>query len=172
VRLALLAIAPLAFSACETRREAVHEERRQSIEGLVLSQSEKGAPAWTLKSRLAVLREDEKRATLQAPAMEFYKGGKAVSRVTALGGEVNTDTHDVRLSSSVVLDSFDDHSRLTTDFLVYSSKTKRFTTTADIVVKRPEGVLRGKGLEAKPDLSEIRIHHQRSVLTSAPGGTK
>ena len=109
-----------------------------------------------------------KLATLTEPVMEFYKKGKAVSRVTALAGEVDTESHGVRLSSSVVLDSFDDHSRLTTTDLFYDSTRDRFTTAADILVKRPEGVLRGRGLEAKPDLSEIRIFNQSSTLSGKP----
>ena len=46
-----------------------------SIEGLSLSQSEAVVPAWTLRSRLALLREEQNSATLEAPAMEFYRDG-------------------------------------------------------------------------------------------------
>lgn len=167
MRYALAALL-LGAAACGKADREESEERRQVMEGLTLSQSDKGQPAWTLKSRTAVLREDSNIATLDEPVMEFYRSGKAVSRVTALSGEVDTGSHDVRLSSSVVLDSFDDKSRLTTSELLYSSARGRFTTTADITVRRPEGVLRGKGLEAKPDLSEIRIFDQRSVLSGSP----
>ncbi|MBI4061790.1 MAG: LPS export ABC transporter periplasmic protein LptC [Elusimicrobia bacterium] len=158
----------LALSACGKAEEDVQGERRQIMEGLTLSQSEKGQPSWTLKSRHAVLHEDEKRATLAEPVMEFYKYGKAVSRVTARSGEVETESHDVRLSSSVALDSFEDKSRLTTSELLYSSARGLFTTTAEVLVKRPEGALRGRGLEAKPDLSEVRIFDQRSTFSGAP----
>lgn len=135
------------------------------IDGLTLSQSSNGKRAWTLRSRLAVLREDEKLAELAEPGMDFYRLGKVVSRVTARGGAVHTETHDVRLSSSVVLDSLDDRSRLTTEELLYSSARGRFVTSADVQIRRPEGVVRGRGLEATPDLSEIRIYEQRSVLS-------
>lgn len=164
----ILAALLLALPACKKSGEPAGEERRQVMEGLTLSMSDKGEPAWTLKSREAVLHEDEKLATLTLPVMEFYKAGKAVSRVTALAGEVETETHNVRLSSSVVMDSFEDKSHLTTTDLLYDSKIGKFTTKADIVIKRPEGVLRGKGLEAKPDLSEIRIFNQSSTLNGAP----
>lgn len=162
-----LAAALLVLAACGKGDGGGREERLQVMEGLTLSQSDKGQPSWTLKSRRAVLREDAKLANLTEPVMEFYKHGKAVSRVTALAGEVDTESHGVRLSSSVVLDSFDDRSRLTTTELFYDSARGRFTTPADITVKRPEGVLQGKGLEALPDLSEIRIFNQRSTLSGA-----
>jgi LPS export ABC transporter protein LptC len=163
-----LAALLLASLACGKNGENGHDERRQVMEGLTLSQSDKGQPSWTLKSRRAILREDSKIATLAEPVMEFYKNGKAISRVTALAGEVETASNDVRLSSSVAMDSFEDRSHLTTTELFYNSKRGLFTTPADIMIKRPEGVLRGKGLEAKPDLSEIRIFDQRSVLSGAP----
>jgi LPS export ABC transporter protein LptC len=158
----------LGLAGCGKKAENVREERSQIMEGLTLSQSEKGEPAWTLKSTRAILHEDSKKATLTEPVMEFYKKGKAVSRVTALSGEVETETHDVKLSSSVAMDSFEDKSHLTTDVLFYNSKRGLFTTPADIMIKRPEGVLRGRGLEAKPDLTEIRIFNQSSTLSGAP----
>jgi LPS export ABC transporter protein LptC len=168
VRCALLAGLVLLAAACSRREPDGPEERRQIMEGLTLSQSEKGRSSWTLKSRRALLREESKTATLEEPVMEFYERGKKVSRVTALSGEVSTETRDVRLSSSVVLDSYEDKSRLTTTELLYDSKKKKFTTTAEIQVSRPEGRLLGRGLEATPDLSEIRIFNQKSTLSGPP----
>lgn len=165
IRPALAALALLA--ACAPRREPAKEERRQVVDGLTLSQSSGGKLAWTLRSRLAVLREDADLAELSAPRMDFYRLNKVASRVTARSGTVHTQTHDVRLSSSVVLDSLDDRSHLTTEELLYSSARGRFVTTADVKIERPEGVIRGRGLEATPDLSEIRIFEQRSVLNGA-----
>jgi LPS export ABC transporter protein LptC len=164
VKRAVLA-ALLGSAACAPSAAPPHADQRQSIEGLTLSQSESGRPAWTLRSRRTPLREEQSAATLEAPLMEFYRDGRAVSRVTALTGEIATVTHDVLLSSSVVLNSFEDHSVLTTDSLSYSSKDRLFRTQSDVVVRRPEGVAYGRGMEATPDLSEIRIFHQRSVLS-------
>lgn len=162
---AVLLAAAAVLSACGPKAPSAREERQQTIEGLTLSQSYKGEPAWTLRSRLARLREDSKTASLEKPVMEFYRQGKAVSRVTALAGEIATDTHDVLLSSSVVLDSYEDRSRLETDRMEYSSKRGRFLTQSSVLVRRPEAVVRGEGMEATPDLSEIRIFRQRSVIT-------
>jgi LPS export ABC transporter protein LptC len=156
----------LLAAACGSRGEPSRQEvRRQTFEGLTLSQSSGGTPKWNLKSRSALLREDAKTADLDAPVMDFFREGKAVSRVTSKTGEVQTDTHDVKLSSSVVLDSYEDHSHLTTDVLFYSSKRGRFYTESAVVIHRPEGVVHGEGMEATPDLSEIRIFRQRSVLS-------
>jgi LPS export ABC transporter protein LptC len=162
----------LGAAACAPTAAPPRTDRRQTIEGLTMSQTDHGKPGWTLRSRLALLREEENSATLEAPTMDFYTDGKVVSRVTSRFGEIATDTHDVHLSSSVVLDSFDDHSVLTTDKLIYSSKARLFRTDSDVVVHRPQGVVYGRGMEATPDLSEIRIFHQHSLLSSAnPKGT-
>lgn len=166
---AALALALAALSAaCAPDARPTHADRRQTIEGLTLSQSDRGRPAWTLRSRLALLREEQNDAALEAPVMDFYKESRVSSRVTARNGRVATDTHDVHLSSSVVLTSYEDHSVLTTEAMDYSSKDKKFRTDLDVIVRRPEGVAYGRGMEATPDLSEIRIYHQRSVLNEAP----
>jgi LPS export ABC transporter protein LptC len=161
---AVLALA-LAAAACAPASEPPRADRRQTIEGLTLSQSDHGRPGWTLHSRLAVLREDQNDATLEAPIMDFYQDGRVSSHVTSLTGRIATDTHDVHLSSSVVLTSYEDHSVLTTEAMDYSSKDKLFRTDLDVVVHRPEGVAYGRGMEATPDLSEVRIHRQHSVLS-------
>lgn len=159
----------LLLAACGRKKTApAAEERTQTLENLELRQSEKGRPSWILKARLAQLREDEKKALLTAPSMEFLKKGKVASRVTALTGEVQTERRGVRLSSSVVMDSLDDHSRLTTEELVFDPQTNRFRTDREVLVMRPEGKLTGRGLEATPDLSEIRIYNQRTSFQERP----
>jgi LPS export ABC transporter protein LptC len=163
MKLCLFAALVCAVS-CGSRLQSPVESRTQTIESLTLSQSENGQPAWSLRSHQASLHEDEKIATLDRPTMEFYRDARVISQVTAVTGEVQTETHDVKLSSSVVLDSMDDHSRLTTDTLMYSSKRSKFYTHSPVMVRRPDGIIRGEGMEASPDLSEIHIFRQRSEL--------
>ncbi len=151
-------------AACKKSPATQAFEPSQTLEGLTLSQSAEGAPAWTLSARQAVLRETDKTADLLEPRMEFFSGGKVVSRLSAATGAARTDTHDVRLSSAVVVESLVDRTVLRTTVLDYSSKKGLFETRADVLVTRPGGVLRGKGLEAKPDLSEIRIFDQRTLV--------
>lgn len=164
--LALLAAA--LACACSAQRDASPGEPLQTLEGLTLRQSAQGTPRWSLKASSASLREEAKEARLLEPVMEFQKEGKPVSRAKALWGRVQTETHDVFLSSAVVVESFEDRSVLKTEKLDYSSKTDLFETDADVVVTRPDGVLRGRGMKAKPDLSEIRIFHQEAVMSGKP----
>jgi LPS export ABC transporter protein LptC len=161
----VLAVAALAASACRRAPAPPVEAQRQTFEGLVLSQSVGGAPAWNLRAARAFLHEDEHRADLESPVMDFYRDGKRTSRVAARAGAVDTQTHDVRLSSSVVLDSVEDLSHLTTESRHYTSKTGLLTTDLPVVIRRPDGVVQGRGLRAKPDLSEIRIFEQTSTMS-------
>lgn len=134
------------------------------MDDFTMNQSELGSARWSLKARTALLVEGDHQALLTHPLMEFFKEGRTATRVSALGGVVRTDTTDVRLSSSVVVTSLDDNSVLKTDQLFYLADKKKFFTDSAVAVYRPGGVLHGRGLEANPDLSEIHIFHQTSVI--------
>ncbi len=99
--------------------------------------------------------------------MQFFKEGKLASRVSSRTGRVSLDTHDVVLSSSVVLTSAADQSVLKTDLLNYSSKENKLWTESDVELRKPAGVMRGRGMRASPDLSDVQIFHQESHLKSA-----
>ena len=77
-------------------------------------------------------------------------------------------TYDVTMSSRVLATSLDDGSTLSTEELKYDGKNGKFRTDKDVLVKKPGGVMRGKGLEANKDLSEIRVFKQSSVFDKAP----
>ncbi len=158
-------MAALAAAACRRASAPPPSTRQQTFTDLSLSQSEKGEPAWTLRARRAFLHEDEHRADLESPTMEFYQDGKPSSRIVARGGAVDTATHDVLLSTDVVVDSFSDKSHLTTETLTYTAKTGLLTTDRAVTIRRPDGVVRGRGLSAKPDLSEMTLDDQHAVMS-------
>jgi LPS export ABC transporter protein LptC len=141
----------------------------QTMEDFVLDQRVRGRQVWELSARSAVLREEAGEAVLSKPHMRFFRDGRVVSTVRSLTGRVLVATHDVFLSSSVVLEALEDRSVLETESLTYSAKRDRFLTDAEVRVRRPEGRLRGRGLEAKPDLSEIRIFNQSAEVTEEKG---
>ena len=157
-----LALLPLA--ACRRDAAPSFEEPVQRLEGLRLSQSTLGRPGWDLRARSAQLSEGDRVAILSEPELSFFEKKKQVSTVTARAGLVRTDTYDVTLTTEVVVRSLKDESTLTTSELRYSSEKKKFLTDREVQVRRPGGTLRGRGLEASPDLSDIRIFNQRTVL--------
>lgn len=153
-----------AVCSCARRARQAGQEPQQTLRDLTLSQSYKSAPLWDLKAEAARLTDEDKRAVLDSPKMDFYKDRKLTTTVTAQTGFVRMDTRDVKLSSSVVVRSLEDSSVLRTSELDYSSARQKFFTDKDVVVVRPGGVLRGRGLEATPDLSEIRVFNQRAEI--------
>ena len=161
----LVALLAVALAGCRKSAPPPTYEARQVLEEFKMTQTHLGRPAWTLGARTAILKEDSKQALLSEPRMEFITNGKPTSRVRAASGLLHTDTHDLQLSTSVVVESLEDHSILKTEELLYCDAKKLFETQAEIELTRPGGVLKGRGLKAKPDLSEIRIFNQRSVIT-------
>jgi LPS export ABC transporter protein LptC len=163
-----VAAAALGLAACGSSAAPEHQEPHQILEEFTMKQEELGNPVWSLIAHSAILKEEQKVAVLSDPKMEFFKKKKVVTRLSAAGGEISTDTADLRLSPSVVVASLEDQSTVKTELLQYSSTRKKFFTDKEVVVSRPGGVLHGKGLEATPDLSEIRIFQQTSVVDKAP----
>jgi LPS export ABC transporter protein LptC len=139
-------------------------EPKQRLSALAVSQSQSGVSLWDLKADRAVLADVEAVADVSDPRMQFYRDGKLASRLTALHGVVHMTTNDVQLSSGVVVTSVEDQTTLRTEQLLFSSSKKKFYTDREVRVRRPGGSLVGQGLEASPDLSEITVFHQRSVI--------
>jgi LPS export ABC transporter protein LptC len=164
----LVWLGALGAGACRQARP-IASEPLQTMDDFILDQTVHGAQVWELKARSAVLHEEAGYANLAEPHMNFFRDGRVVSHVRSLTGKVIVATHDVFLSSSVVLEAIEDKSVLETETLTYSAKRDRFLTDAEVRVKRPDGRLRGRGLEARPDLSEIRVFNQRSDVKEGKG---
>jgi LPS export ABC transporter protein LptC len=168
VRPAALVAVVCLLAACRGKMPSILERPKQTLDGFALSQSHKGLPVWDLHSPSAELSEDAQTAVLSDPKLQFYKNGKLESTLRAESGAVDMQTQDVVLSSSVVATSISDGGTLLTEHLEYRAKSATFFTDRDVLVKRPGGTLRGKGLEANQDLSQIRIFKQRAELEQAP----
>ena len=63
--------------------------------------------------------------------------------------------------SSFIITAYD---RCRAEELLYSSARGKFFTERDVEITRPDGVVRGKGMEATPDLSEVTIFKQRTDI--------
>lgn len=159
-----LAIALLAACGRSRTGSPAATEPVQKLLGMTLKQTFHESPVWDMTAEEAVLADEESRAVVARPRMTFYKNGKAASKLTALSGTMGLKDRDVLLSSSVVVTSLDDESTLETEELRFLADRRKFFTDKDVRVKRPGARLRGSGLEATPDLSEIRVFNQRSII--------
>lgn len=156
----------MALGACSSEKTAAAPvtETRQILEGFSLRQSKQGALSWALSARIALLHEGSRQVSITEPRLEFYNDSKLAARGESLRGMTDMGTTDVVLSSAVKITSLRDGAVLTTDNLIYLAQQKQFTTESEVVLSRPGVVLRGRGLRANHDLSEVRIRHQTTVV--------
>lgn len=131
-----------------------------------MDQSNPNTRIWHLIAQKAILVEEDQKAYLTDPHMLFYKDNSPDTKVQSKTGVVQTETHDVVLSSDVVAVSLKDSNQLYTSKLFYSSVHHQFSTNRRVRVVRPSGVTYGRGLKASEDLSQITIFHQTSRLHS------
>lgn len=143
-------------------------EPQQTLETFTLRQSYQGRLGWEMQASQAWLKEDSSAAILREPRMQIYQEGRVASRLRAAKGFVQTATYDIRLSSQVVVNGVQEQAELSTDELHYSDQKRKFFTDKPVLVKKPGSTMRGRGLEATADLSEITIFDQKSVLERTP----
>lgn len=137
------------------------------MEDFSLSASSRGRPAWSVEARFAFLDEGSQRVFLKEPRLSFFKDGRLFSQAKSKTGAADLSSREVFLSSSVVVDSIEANAKLETESLVYFDKIKKFKTENLVALSRPGAVMRGRGLEANADLSELRIYNQESEVSGA-----
>lgn len=157
----------LAIGACG-KKAPVAQDPIQRLEGLALRQSKSGVAQWEIDADTARLTDGDRQAELMGPRASFFREGRRASRVQARFASARLDTSDLRLSSSVVVTAIEDGTVLRTEELFYSSAKGRFHTEREVFVKRQGGNLHGEGLEATPDLSEIRVFKQKTLIERRP----
>jgi len=138
-----------------------------------MSQSDHGRPGMDPCARgLALLREEENAATLEAPTMESTPTGSRFSRVTSLVGEIATDTHGRPPVAAPSCSTRSRTFRSDDDKLVLSSKTRLFRTDSDVVVHRPQGrrLRHGNGGERPTSPRSASSISTPSLSSSNPKG--
>ncbi len=158
------AAAALAALAACARPSAVELQPVQEMEGFQMAETAGGRVVWTLKADRAALQETARTARLGEPRIEFYNDGARSSTVESRRGVLDTETRDVLLSSAVVARSLAEGSTLWTERLRYDSRAKKIVADVPVRLRTPEALIVGDGMEANPDLSEMRIKHQRTIL--------
>ncbi len=67
------------------------------------------------------------------------------------------------LSKNVVMVSTDG-TKVLTDWARYSKKTDLITSSAPVTVVRSDSITNGVGMEARPDMSDLKIFNQTLVI--------
>lgn len=132
----------------------------QEAKGFDLTRSLKGEVEWKLQSPRAVFQEQNSSAKLDSPRITLFKRGKPQTEARADTGVIDLDTHDTVLSGIVNVNNTIEKISLKTDLLQYVAKAKEFRTDRPVEIRRPEGVMRGRGMTANQDLTEIHVRNQ------------
>ena len=107
-------------------------------------------------------------AKLNRPLVTFYKRGAVSSTLKAPQGQVQMDTHEISAWGGVVVVT-PDSSTLTTDRLRYDPQRRKLLSEDVIHLEKPDSVTEGQGLEAEPDLSRVKMGHEKVRLKNLHG---
>lgn len=158
-------LAALGLAACSPSGAGAGLEKGiQVMTDFRMAKASLGEVKWKLHAAEARLPEDSDRADLTEPRMRFYQDDAETSRMRSHTGELNTTTNKVVMLGAVVVESERDASTLETEVLHYDPDKDLFHTDAPVKITNPDGVMKGVGLEARSDLSELTVRKQRTVL--------
>jgi LPS export ABC transporter protein LptC len=152
------------LAGCGTSRPEAAPGPSQEAKGFTLTRSRAGLMEWKLESPRATFDEAASKAQLESPKIALYQKGKPETFAKAREGEVDLTTQDMLLTGAVEVDNKADQTTLKTDQLRYFSSSKEFRTERPVEIRRPEGVMRGRGLTANHDLTRIKVLRQETRL--------
>lgn len=159
--------ATLGLSACSKPASLTPTSAIQTITNFMLTETERNVIQWILHSEMATLR-DIGGAELVNPHVEIYENGKPTTQARSKHGVYDESTRNIHMQDDVVVvtrdQDSDESSTLKTDALDFINADQKFKTDRPVVIKRKGSVMRGRGLIANQDLSEIHVLHQESAI--------
>ncbi|MFH1502879.1 MAG: LPS export ABC transporter periplasmic protein LptC [Candidatus Eisenbacteria bacterium] len=159
---ALLLLAFLALAGCRSGEPSERGEDGsvlpdQEIDGFTLTQTREGHKVWVLRADRALVFEDAGRVEMTTFRVDFFKeSGDVRSTLTARNGLLLRRTNDMEAFGNVLLYA-EDGTRLTTERLTWDERTGKIESDRFVRVVQGRDEFTGVGLEADPDLNNIRV---------------
>lgn len=132
--------------------------------------------AWDVKAPVGELYTNSNVIRMSHMQSTFYENGQRSGGVESgfalmatgpspqpLNGIALHDDGDVYLSTNVVMVSTDG-TKVLTDWARYSHKNDMITSSAPVQVVRRDSVTNGVGMEARPDMSDLKIFNQTLTI--------
>lgn len=148
----------------------------QEVQDFVLTETDEGAPQWTLYARWAAIYDARNVITARAVRVDFFgEDGERTSELTAREGEINQVTKDMTATGNVVLRSTEG-TRMTTEQMRFLNASQRVVSDGLVRVERSGDVLTGYGFESDPQLRHFEFKRRVSAVVRpraaepAPGG--
>jgi LPS export ABC transporter protein LptC len=126
-----------------------------------------GAKNMVVEAPEGRVADQQRTADVDKPHVTFFKKGEPSSTLTAPQGQVNMETHEVRAWGGVTVIT-KDSTTLTTDKLRYDPKSQHLISDDPVRLEKPDSVTVGQGLDADPDLSRVRIGHEKVYVKKRP----
>ena len=171
--LALPFAALFAFAACGGGKESAEgkEGPEQTAKNVLISESEKGASNWLLRAKEAqFFNEPVSYADLEHPHLIFNAQGMQDSEILSDKGRYDMEARLITLSGNVHGKSAKENAEIKTEKIYYDLNSKKIHTDAGFTLIRAGITVKGEGLRANPDFSEIEIIKQTTTLPKTAQG--
>ncbi|MBN2564547.1 MAG: LPS export ABC transporter periplasmic protein LptC [Candidatus Eisenbacteria bacterium] len=143
----------------------------QEIDGFALTQTREGERIWSLKAANALIYEDADRVEMTDLRVDFFdEEGNARSTLTADEGTLERRTNDMEVMGNVVVYA-EDGTILTTERLTWNERTGKIESDQPVRVTKGRDVMTGVGVEADPDLKNIRVKSSFKAFVRTEEGT-
>ena len=139
----------------------------QEVSDFVLSETDKGAPVWTLYARSAAIFDARNEIVGRGVRIDFFDDkGVRSSRLTAREGFLQQQTRELTARGNVVMTTTEG-TRMTTEELHFLAGTEHIVSDRRVRVERAGDVLEGVGFESDKDLRhfEFKQRIQATIRT-------
>jgi len=167
---------PLAVTLAGCQSGPTEEETESSvlpdheIDGFELIQTREGARLWKLKARRALIFEDADRVEMESVRIDYFNDrGDTRSTLTAKNGLLRRKTNNMEARGDVVVTA-DDGTILTTQKLTWNERTGKIESDEFVRVTKGSDVFTGVGVEADPDLKNMRVKSEFRAYVRSPEG--
>jgi LPS export ABC transporter protein LptC len=158
-------IAALSYACARDNRSNENYETAQQASDVIISESESGRAQWVLYADKADFYQDAPSySVMQNPHIIFNKNGKENSNIKSKIGRYDIDKRLITMSGNVVGISKTENAKIETEKIFYDMRTKKIWSDADVLLTRGGVSVKGKGLKANSDFSEMEIFKQQTKL--------
>ena len=174
--LALLALAAaFALAGCSGAKKSspagtAAELPDQEVTDFVLTETDRGAPQWTLYARYAAAYASRNIWMARDIRVDFFdpKGARS-SELTAREGEIQQLTRDMTARGNVVLQTAEG-TRMTTEEMRFSNQNQLMTSDKLVRLDRNGDQLEGVGFSSDPDLHHFEFRTQVNATVRTRSG--
>ncbi len=142
----------------------------QEIDGFTLTQTREGSKVWSISADHALVFIDADRIEMMDLRVDFFDDdGEVRSTLTANEGVLARRTNDMEVTDNVVIYAADG-TILTTDKLTWNERKGKVESDRPVRVTKGDDVMTGVGVEADPDLKNIKVKSDFRAFVRTPEG--